>query len=66
MDEEDPRLQGIDPKIIKLISNEIMHTGTPVQWDDIAGRLTSLWPDVPGVLISHARAHGVVTFALIL
>ena len=34
----DPRLKGIEPKIIELVTNEIMDHGPPVNWDDIAGR----------------------------
>ncbi|XP_039255590.2 fidgetin-like protein 1 isoform X1 [Styela clava] len=37
IDEIDPRLKGLDPKIIELVTNEIMDHGPPVQWDDIAG-----------------------------
>eukprot|EP01135_Chromosphaera_perkinsii_P008685 Nk52_evm18s1444 gene=Nk52_evmTU18s1444 len=36
-EEVDERLKGIDPKMIELISNEIMDHGPPVDWDDIAG-----------------------------
>ena len=35
--EVDERLKNIDPKFVELIQNEIMHNGTPVHWDDIAG-----------------------------
>ncbi|XP_012255509.2 fidgetin-like protein 1 isoform X2 [Athalia rosae] len=34
---EDERLKNIDPKMIELIKNEIMDSGAPVSWDDIAG-----------------------------
>ncbi|GLH04052.1 Spastin [Gryllus bimaculatus] len=34
---EDERLKGIDPKMAELIRNEIMDSGAPVHWDDIAG-----------------------------
>ncbi|XP_040564102.1 fidgetin-like protein 1 [Lepeophtheirus salmonis] len=39
MNEEniDPLYKGIDPKMIELIKNEIMHNGAEIQWDDIAG-----------------------------
>nr|XP_006819549.1 PREDICTED: fidgetin-like protein 1-like [Saccoglossus kowalevskii] len=33
----DERLKNIEPKMIELISNEIMDHGAPVAWDDIAG-----------------------------
>ncbi|XP_044729633.1 fidgetin-like protein 1 [Chrysoperla carnea] len=33
----DPRLKNIDPKMVELIKSEIMDTGTPITWDDIAG-----------------------------
>jgi len=32
-----PRYENIDPKEIKLIMNEIMDHGSPIQWDDISG-----------------------------
>jgi hypothetical protein len=35
--EGDERLRNIDPKMVELITNEIMDHGSPVQWDDIAG-----------------------------
>lgn len=35
--EEDERLKNLDPKMIELIRNEIMHHGNPVTWDDISG-----------------------------
>ena len=31
------RYKNIDPKMIEQIMNEIMDTGSPVNWDDIAG-----------------------------
>lgn len=34
---EDERLKNIDPKMVELIKNEIMDSGAPVSWDDIAG-----------------------------
>ncbi|XP_046384323.1 fidgetin-like protein 1 [Ischnura elegans] len=34
---EDERLKGIDPKMVELIQNEIIDSGTPVDWSDIAG-----------------------------
>lgn len=34
---EDERLKNLDPKMIELIRNEIMHQGNPVVWDDISG-----------------------------
>ncbi|XP_066985986.1 fidgetin-like protein 1 isoform X2 [Macrobrachium rosenbergii] len=34
---EDERLKNIEPKMIELIMNEIMDSGPPVSWDDIAG-----------------------------
>lgn len=34
---EDERLKNIEPKMIELIKNEIMDSGAPVSWDDIAG-----------------------------
>ncbi|XP_012285761.1 fidgetin-like protein 1 isoform X2 [Orussus abietinus] len=37
MDVEDERLKNIDPKMIELIRNEIMDSGVPITWDDIAG-----------------------------
>ncbi|XP_077992201.1 fidgetin-like protein 1 [Glandiceps talaboti] len=33
----DERLKNIDPKMIELISSEIMDHGPPIAWDDIAG-----------------------------
>ncbi|XP_055920287.1 fidgetin-like protein 1 [Eupeodes corollae] len=33
----DERLRNIDPKMIELISNEIMHKFKPIDWNDIAG-----------------------------
>ncbi|XP_070539815.1 fidgetin-like protein 1 [Ptychodera flava] len=33
----DERLKNIDPKMIELITNEIMDHGAPITWDDIAG-----------------------------
>ncbi|XP_028919745.1 fidgetin-like protein 1 [Ornithorhynchus anatinus] len=33
----DERLRGLEPKMIELITNEIMDRGPPVNWDDIAG-----------------------------
>ncbi|XP_022080671.1 fidgetin-like protein 1 isoform X2 [Acanthaster planci] len=33
----DERLKGIDPKMIELVTNEIMDHGPPIHWDDIAG-----------------------------
>lgn len=35
--EVDERLKNIEPKMIELITNEIMDHGPPVSWDDIAG-----------------------------
>lgn len=29
--------QNIEPKMVELIMNEIMDSGPPVSWDDIAG-----------------------------
>ena len=31
------RYKNIDPKMIELIMNQVMDTGAPVSWDDIAG-----------------------------
>ncbi|XP_076061650.1 uncharacterized protein LOC143037395 [Oratosquilla oratoria] len=33
----DERLKGIEPRMVELILNEIMESGAPVGWDDIAG-----------------------------
>lgn len=33
----DERLKNIDPKMIELVTNEIMDHGPPMQWSDIAG-----------------------------
>ncbi|KAJ6633013.1 Fidgetin-like protein 1, partial [Pseudolycoriella hygida] len=33
----DPRLKNIEPKMIELIQNEIMHQAASVDWGDIAG-----------------------------
>ncbi|XP_042882751.1 fidgetin-like protein 1 isoform X2 [Penaeus japonicus] len=33
----DERLKNIEPKMVELIMNEIMDSGPPVSWDDIAG-----------------------------
>lgn len=33
----DPRYKNIDMKMVELIKNEIMDSGEPVNWDDIAG-----------------------------
>eukprot|EP00106_Octopus_bimaculoides_P005752 XP_014773194.1 PREDICTED: fidgetin-like protein 1 [Octopus bimaculoides] len=33
----DERLKGLDPKIVELVTNEIMDQGPPVSWNDIAG-----------------------------
>lgn len=33
----DERLKNIEPKMIELIKNEIMDSGNPISWDDIAG-----------------------------
>lgn len=35
--EVDERLKNIEPKMIELITNEIMDHGPPLSWDDIAG-----------------------------
>ena len=35
--ETDPRYKNIDPKMVEMVENEIMDTGEPVEWDDIAG-----------------------------
>ena len=35
--EMDPAYKNIDPKMIEMVENEIMHAGQPVDWDDIAG-----------------------------
>jgi AAA+ superfamily predicted ATPase len=35
--EEDERYKNIDPKMVETIKNEIMDTGSPVDWSDIAG-----------------------------
>ncbi|KAG8040284.1 hypothetical protein G9C98_000855 [Cotesia typhae] len=37
IDCEDERLKNIDPKMIELIRNEIMDSGSFVTWDDVAG-----------------------------
>lgn len=37
MEVEDERLKNIEPKMIELIKNEIMHSKASVSWDDIAG-----------------------------
>jgi len=34
---QDPRYKNIDTKMIELIINEIMDSGSPVHWNDIAG-----------------------------
>ncbi|RKP18366.1 AAA-domain-containing protein [Rozella allomycis CSF55] len=34
---EDERLKNIDPKMVKMIENEIMEVANAVTWDDIAG-----------------------------
>ncbi|CAD7004487.1 unnamed protein product [Ceratitis capitata] len=36
-EEVDDRLINIDPKMVDLIKNEIMHKYKPMNWDDIAG-----------------------------
>ncbi|XP_023321921.1 fidgetin-like protein 1 isoform X2 [Eurytemora carolleeae] len=36
-EETDPRYKNIDPKMIELIQNEIMDSGSLVTWEDIAG-----------------------------
>ena len=36
-DLEDPRYKGIDPKMIELVTNDIMDQGANVEWSDIAG-----------------------------
>ena len=33
----DDRLKHLDPKLVELIQSEIMDSGAPVDWDDIAG-----------------------------
>ena len=33
----DPRLKGIDKKLIELIKNEIMDMKSQVTWEDVAG-----------------------------
>ena len=33
----DERLKNIEPKMVELITSEIMDRGPPVTWDDIAG-----------------------------
>ena len=33
----DDRLKHLDPKMVELIQSEIMDSGAPVDWDDIAG-----------------------------
>lgn len=33
----DDRLKNVEPKMIELITNEIMDHGPPVHWEDIAG-----------------------------
>ena len=33
----DERLKNIEPKMVELITNEIMDLGPSVEWDDIAG-----------------------------
>ena len=33
----DERLKNVDPKMIELVKNEIMDSGAPIDWDDIAG-----------------------------
>lgn len=35
--EEDERFKNIDPKMVEMIRNEIMDSGSPVHWEDIAG-----------------------------
>lgn len=34
---QDERLRNIEPKMIEMITNEIMYVGKPVEWNDIAG-----------------------------
>ncbi|XP_077287928.1 fidgetin-like protein 1 [Arctopsyche grandis] len=34
---QDERLKHIDPKMVELITSEIIDSGAPVDWDDIAG-----------------------------
>ncbi|KAJ1675254.1 putative 26S proteasome subunit yta6 [Spiromyces aspiralis] len=36
-EETDERLKNIEPKMIEMIRNEIMHQSVPITWDDIAG-----------------------------
>ena len=33
----DDRLKNIEPRMVELITSEIMDRGPPVAWDDIAG-----------------------------
>lgn len=35
--EVDERLRKIDPKMVEMIQNEIMDTGSNIAWEDIAG-----------------------------
>lgn len=35
--ELDERLKNIEPRMVELIKNEIMDTGSSIGWDDIAG-----------------------------
>ena len=35
--DDDERYKNVDPKMVELIKNEIMDTGAPIAWDDIAG-----------------------------
>ncbi|KAF4519187.1 hypothetical protein B566_EDAN008250 [Ephemera danica] len=37
LEPQDERLRNIDPKMVEMITNEIMYVGKPVEWDDIAG-----------------------------
>ncbi|XP_014281543.1 fidgetin-like protein 1 [Halyomorpha halys] len=36
-EELDERLKNIEPRMVELIKNEIMYTGSAIGWDDIAG-----------------------------
>ncbi|PVU95018.1 hypothetical protein BB561_002112 [Smittium simulii] len=36
-DTVDERIKNVDPKMIEIITNEIMHNLSTVEWDDIAG-----------------------------
>eukprot|EP01134_Creolimax_fragrantissima_P004400 CFRG4400T1 len=35
--EVDERLKGLDPKIVEMVTSEIMDHGPSIEWDDIAG-----------------------------